>query len=60
MVGGGGIFAVIQSSGKSALARARAEAQQLIANATKEGQNKAKEIELAAHELLQYLDRKIA
>ena len=48
IAGGGGIFAYIQASGKSAVARARAEAANLITNATKEAQNKAKEIELSA------------
>lgn len=48
IAGGGGIFAYIQATGKSAIARARTEAENLISNATKEAQNKAKEIELSA------------
>jgi len=48
IVGGGGIYALIQINSKSAIARARQEAQQIVDNARREGENRAKEIELAA------------
>jgi len=48
VVGGGAVFAFVQMSASNVLARARAEAEQLRDNVTREAQNKAKEIELAA------------
>ena len=48
VVGAGGVFAFMQMSARSVLTRARAEAEQLRENVSKEAQNKAKEIELAA------------
>ena len=48
VVGGGAVFAFVQMSARNVLARARAEADQLRDNITREAQNKAKEIELAA------------
>lgn len=48
VIGGGGVFALIQLSAKSTIARARTEAQQLVDNARREADNRAKEIELAA------------
>ena len=47
VLGAGGVFAFVQSSGKSTLARARTEADQIRDNARREADNKAKEIELA-------------
>ena len=43
IVGAIGVYFFLESSGRSALARARAEALQLRENAVKEAQNKAKE-----------------
>ena len=48
VLGGGSVFALIQLSAKSTVARARSEAQQLVDNARREADNRAKEIELAA------------
>ncbi|MBC8105546.1 MAG: ribonuclease Y [Anaerolineae bacterium] len=48
VLGGGGVFALIQLSAKSTIARARTEAQQLVDNSRREADNRAKEIELAA------------
>jgi ribonucrease Y len=50
VVGVGGMLAYIQNSARTALARARAEGEQLKENAAKEAQNKAKEIELSARQ----------
>ena len=48
VVGAGAVFAFVQMSARSLLAKSRAEAEQLRENVTREAQNKAKEIELAA------------
>jgi ribonuclease Y len=48
VVGAGAVFAFVQVSARNVLTRARAEAEQLRENVSKEAQNKAKEIELAA------------
>src|SRR2546421_89713 len=50
IAGGAGVFLLIQTMGKNALAAARTEGQQLKDNALKEAQNKAKELELSAKE----------
>lgn len=50
VLGGAGVFAVVEVLGRNALARARAEGEQLKTNAIAEAQNKAKEIELAARQ----------
>ncbi|MGH7179366.1 MAG: ribonuclease Y [Tepidisphaeraceae bacterium] len=50
IVGGGGVFALLQMSGRSALSRARVEADNLLTNARSQADNKAKEIELAARQ----------
>jgi len=47
VIGAGGFFAFTQAAGRSALARARAEANQIRENAAAEAANKTKEIELA-------------
>jgi ribonuclease Y len=47
IVGGGGVFAFIQVSGKNILARARTEADVIRDNARREAENRAKEIELS-------------
>jgi ribonuclease Y len=47
-VGAGGVFALMQMTGRNILSSARKEAEQLRENTLKEAQNKAKEIELAA------------
>jgi ribonucrease Y len=48
VVGAAAVFAFVQMSARNVLTRARAEAEQLRENVSKEAQNKAKEIELAA------------
>src|SRR5215208_1394271 len=48
VVGAGAVFAFMQMSARNVLTRARAAADQLRENVTKEAQNRAKEIELAA------------
>jgi len=48
IIGGGGLFALLQFSGRNLLAQARAEADKRLQNATLEAQNRAKEIELSA------------
>jgi ribonuclease Y len=48
VVGAGAVFGFVQMSARNVLTRARAEAEQLRENVSKEAQNKAKEIELAA------------
>jgi ribonucrease Y len=50
VVGAGAVFAFMQASARNVLTRARAEAEQLRENVTKEAQNRAKEIELAARQ----------
>jgi ribonuclease Y len=50
VLGGGGIFAYFEFTGRSILARARTEADSLRANSQREATNKAKEIELAARQ----------
>ncbi len=50
IVGAGGAWAFVQFLGKSAIAKARTEAEQLKANAQSEAHNRAKEIELAARQ----------
>src|SRR5688500_20284365 len=47
VIGAGGLFAFTHAAGRSALARARAEANQIRDNARSEAANKSKEIELA-------------
>jgi len=47
VLGGAGAFALLQTMGRGALARARTEADQIRDNARREAENKAKEIELA-------------
>lgn len=49
-VGAGGVFLFTAMAGKSALARARTEADQIRENARQEAANKAKEIELTARQ----------
>jgi ribonuclease Y len=50
IVGGGGIYALVQMQARSALARARADADQIRENARQEATNRAKEIELTARQ----------
>ena len=50
VIGGGGVWAVLQMTAGSLIRRARAEAEQIRTNATQEAQNKAKEIELSARQ----------
>jgi ribonuclease Y len=50
IAGAGGLFFILHLTGKSAIAKARAEAEQLKANTLAEAQNKAKEMELAARQ----------
>ena len=50
-VGAGGVFLFVTMAGKSTLARARVEADQIRENAKQEATNKAKEIELSARTL---------
>ncbi|MEO6435510.1 MAG: ribonuclease Y [Tepidisphaeraceae bacterium] len=50
VIGAGGVLLFTQLAGKSALARARQEADQLRENARVEASNKAKEIELTARQ----------
>lgn len=57
VIGAVAVFAYIQAAGKSALVRARQEAEQLRENTLKEAQNKAKEIELTAKEEQQKVKR---
>src|SRR4051794_33264324 len=47
-VGAGGVFLFVSMAGKSALSRARMEADRIRENARQEASNKAKEIELSA------------
>jgi ribonuclease Y len=48
IIGGGGLFALLQLSGRKLLAQARTDADKLRQNTAIEAQNRAKEIELAA------------
>lgn len=48
ILGAGAVFGVIQFLGKNALAQARQQANTLLDNAKREGETKAKEIELSA------------
>jgi ribonuclease Y len=50
ILGAGGLFAFTHFAGRSALAQARTEADQIRENARQEAANKAKEIELAARQ----------
>jgi ribonuclease Y len=50
IIGAGGVLLFTQMAGRSALARARAEADQIRENARQEASNKAKEIELTARQ----------
>jgi len=50
LLGGGGLLVSLRILGNNALARARAEGEQVKANAIAQSQNKAKEIELAARQ----------
>jgi ribonuclease Y len=50
IVGAGGVLAFAHFAGRSALARARAEADQIRENSRQEASNKAKEIELTARQ----------
>jgi ribonuclease Y len=50
IVGGGGLFALLQLSGRNILAQAKGEADKLRQNAALEAQNRAKEIELTARQ----------
>ncbi len=49
-LGGAAVFAYLHLAARNAVARARAESEQLRENITKEAQNKAKEIELASRQ----------
>jgi len=59
VVGAAVLFGLVQMLGRNALARARAEAQQLRENTIKEAQNKAKELELTAKEERQKLKAEV-
>src|SRR4051794_19398134 len=48
IAGAGGVWAFIQFATKNMIARARADAEQILSNARQEAANKAKEIELSA------------
>jgi ribonuclease Y len=50
IVGAGGLYAFITMAGKSAIAQARTEADQIRESARREAENKAKEIELSARQ----------
>jgi ribonucrease Y len=55
VLGGGGAFAYFTYSARSIVNRSRDEGRQIVETATKEAQNKAKEIELSAKEQQQKL-----
>ncbi len=50
IIGGGGLFALLQLSGRNYMAQARADAEKLRQNVAAEAQNRAKEIELSAQQ----------
>lgn len=50
LAGAGGLFALMQMMGRSTLAKARTEAEQIRENGRREAENRAKEIELTARQ----------